>query len=99
MPTGNNASARRFGRRSRRQWLEGAQITDLAPTLMHVLDVPVASWMDGRVLQDVFTAAARRPTTYADYDVVRPGDGDVRLTSEEEAAIREQLAGLGYLRE
>ena len=28
----------------------GAQITDLAPTLMHVLDVPVASWMDGRVL-------------------------------------------------
>lgn len=81
------------------QWLEGAQITDLAPTLMHVLDVPVASWMDGRVLQDVFTAAARRPTTYADYDVVRPGDGDVRLTSEEEAAIREQLAGLGYLRE
>ena len=28
------------------QWLEGAQITDLAPTLMHVLDVPVASWMD-----------------------------------------------------
>ena len=40
------------------QWLEGAQIIDLAPTLMHVLGVPVASWMDGRVLQDVFTAAA-----------------------------------------
>jgi predicted AlkP superfamily phosphohydrolase/phosphomutase len=80
-------------------WLEGAQITDLAPTLMHVLGVPVASWMDGRVLHEVFDAAARRPVSYAEYDVIRPQGDDVALTSEEEAAIREQLAGLGYLRE
>jgi predicted AlkP superfamily phosphohydrolase/phosphomutase len=81
------------------QWLEGAQIVDLAPTLMHILGVPVASWMDGRVLQDVFDAAAKRPTSYAEYDVIRPEGDATRLTSEEEAAIREQLAGLGYLRE
>jgi predicted AlkP superfamily phosphohydrolase/phosphomutase len=80
-------------------WVEGAQIIDLAPTLMHVLGVPVASWMDGRVLQDVFDDMARRPVSYAEYDVIRPDGTDVRLTSEEEAAIREQLAGLGYLRE
>ena len=40
--------------RGRGQWLEGAAIQDLAPTLMHLMGLPVAAWMDGRVLLDLF---------------------------------------------
>jgi predicted AlkP superfamily phosphohydrolase/phosphomutase len=82
----------------RGHWLEGAHIQDLAPTLMHFLGLPVASWMDGRVL-DVFQPAAARPVAYAEYDVSLPDKSGAGLTVEEEDAIRTQLAGLGYLRD
>lgn len=78
-------------------WLEGVAIVDLAPTLLHMMGLPVASSMDGRVLQEVFESEARRPVRYADYAIGRGSDDGGSLTNEEEAAIREQLAGLGYL--
>jgi predicted AlkP superfamily phosphohydrolase/phosphomutase len=80
-------------------WLEGAGIHDLAPTLMHIMGLPVASWMDGRVLVDLFEPAAARPVAYAEYDLLAPDRSGAGLTSEEEDAIRAQLAGLGYLRD
>lgn len=76
-------------------WLEGAGIVDLAPTLMHAMHLPVATSMDGRVLLELFEDADTRPVVYGDFQVQRssaPG-----LSPEDEAAIREQLAGLGYL--
>jgi predicted AlkP superfamily phosphohydrolase/phosphomutase len=79
--------------------LEGAHIQDLAPTLMHIMGLPVASWMDGRVLASVFEPAAARPVAYAEYDLLAPDPSSVGLTVEEEDAIRAQLAGLGYLRD
>ena len=82
----------------RGQWLARAHIQDLAPTLLHIMGLPVASWMDGRVL-DVFEPTASRPVAYAEYDVVLPDKSGARLTAEEEDAIRAQLAGLGYLRD
>jgi predicted AlkP superfamily phosphohydrolase/phosphomutase len=83
----------------RSHWLEDAHIQDLAPTLMHVMGLPVASWMDGRVLQDLFEPAAVRPAAYAEYDVAERDPNGAGLTSAEEEAIRAQLAGLGYLRD
>jgi predicted AlkP superfamily phosphohydrolase/phosphomutase len=83
----------------RGHWLEGAHIQDLAPTLMHIMGLPVASWMDGRVLLDLFELAAARPVDYAEYDLLASDRSSVGLTVEEEDAIRAQLAGLGYLRE
>jgi predicted AlkP superfamily phosphohydrolase/phosphomutase len=83
----------------RGQRLEGAHIQDLAPTLMHVMGLPVASWMDGRVLATVFEPAAARPVAYAEYDLLAPDPSSEGLTVEEEDAIRAQLAGLGYLRD
>ncbi len=82
----------------RGQWLAGAHIQDLAPTLLHIMGLPVASWMDGRVL-DALDPAAARPVAYAEYDVTLPDRSGARLTAEEEEAIRAQLAGLGYLRD
>lgn len=80
------------------QWLEGASIEDLAPTLLHVMELPVATWMDGKVLHDVFAPAARRPVTFTEYEISVPGN-DARLSDADEEAIRAQLAGLGYLRD
>ena len=80
-------------------WLEGASIQDLAPTLMHIMGLPVASWMDGRVLVGLFDPAAVRPVAYAEYNLSAFERSGAGLTPEEEEAIRSQLAGLGYLRE
>lgn len=80
----------------RGHWLEGAAIQDLAPTVMHALGLPVSTSMDGRVLVEVFEPAAARPPVYETYDTTEP-PRDVHLNAEEEAAIRQQLAGLGYL--
>lgn len=77
------------------RWLEGAAIVDLAPTLMHILGLPVSTAMDGRVLTEVFEPSAIRPVEWATYDLA-PSTG-AGLTNEEHAAIRAQLAGLGYL--
>ena len=79
-------------------WIEGAQIIDLPPTLMHLLGLPAASWMDGKVITGIFEPSALRPVAYADYDLADV-DRSTRLSDADEEAIRAQLAGLGYLRE
>ena len=79
-------------------WIEGAQIIDLPPTVMHLMGLPAASWMDGKVISAIFEPSFMRKVAYADYDLAEVGPS-VRLTGEEEEAIRAQLAGLGYLRE
>ncbi len=83
----------------RGQWLEGAHIQDLAPTLMHIMGLPVASWMDGRVLQDLFDPSAVHAAVYGEYDVAERDPNSAGLSEAEEEAIRAQLAGLGYLRD
>ena len=79
-------------------WIDGAQIIDLPPTLMHLMGLPVASWMDGKVITSIFEPSALHEVTYADYELADV-DRSTRLTGEEEDAIRAQLAGLGYLQE
>jgi predicted AlkP superfamily phosphohydrolase/phosphomutase len=75
-------------------WREDAHIVDLAPTLLHAMGLPVSTTMDGRVLQDVFERP--QPVRCADYTTA-PTAPASRLSPAEEAAIRDQLAGLGYL--
>lgn len=79
------------------QWLEDARIVDLAPTLLHALGLPIATAMDGRALADAFEPAVARPVVYADYAPSPAAMDGQGLSPEDEAAIREQLAGLGYL--
>ncbi|MEI2689173.1 MAG: alkaline phosphatase family protein [Anaerolineae bacterium] len=83
----------------RGHWQEGAHIQDLAPTLMHIMGLPVASWMDGQVLQELFEPSAVRPAAYAEYDVAERDPHSAGLSAADEEAIRAQLAGLGYLRD
>ncbi|HZS18576.1 MAG TPA: alkaline phosphatase family protein [Candidatus Udaeobacter sp.] len=76
-----------------------ARLIDIAPTLLHLLNVPVPEDMDGQVLTSVF-----RPEFLAEH-TVRAGaasatsgaDRPSGYTEEESAKVEERLQALGYL--
>jgi hypothetical protein len=81
---------------------EGADLMDIAPTVLHLLGVPVPGDMDGRVLTEILdpalvpSPAAPEPvqaTTAAPVEQPVP----VAYTDEEDADIQQRLADLGYL--
>jgi predicted AlkP superfamily phosphohydrolase/phosphomutase len=79
--------------------IANARLIDIAPTLLHLLDVPVPEDMDGKVLTNLFhpdflsahavRAGAASGTSEAD----RPSG----YTDEESAKVEERLQALGYL--
>ena len=81
--------------------IEGAKIIDLAPTILYLLGLPIPSAMDGKVLTGIFS------DDFLTSHVIRYCDGsgaavDLNafhpdFSSEEEAAIRSRLEGLGYI--
>ncbi|MGC8640871.1 MAG: alkaline phosphatase family protein [Isosphaeraceae bacterium] len=96
-----------------------ATLLDIAPTVLHLLDVPVPADMDGRVLSELLDPRVS-PLSMAPAPVgsggffYHPtgcraqalGDGDVAdlsgvplvsYSEEEDAAIQQRLADLGYL--
>jgi len=78
--------------------LEGANIIDLAPTILYTMGVPIPSDMDGRVLTEAFDPEfrSRVEVQYSDELSQRPtGEGEYSADDEEE--IRERLRGLGYV--
>ena len=79
--------------------LKAAHITDIAPTVLHLMGLPVPEPMDGRPLLEILedpssvryvessALAASSPTV----------DPESQLTPEETAEIEERLRNLGYL--
>ena len=85
-------------------WIEGAAIQDVAPTVLHTMGLPVPADMDGRVLEDAFTAGyleafpLRIADAAADPAVAQAsGLPGIDYTAEGEKEILERLRGLGYL--
>lgn len=78
--------------------LTGANIIDLAPTILHLMDLEIPDDMDGKVLTEALKSdyLARHPVSYRKSD---NGDqGDERVYSDEDAAkVEERLRSLGYL--
>lgn len=79
------------------KWIEDARLLDLAPTLMHLVGLPIPSDMDGRVLEEMFTDDAW------DYPQVLPIDEDqevetaaVELSAEDQKIVMQRLKDLGY---
>jgi predicted AlkP superfamily phosphohydrolase/phosphomutase len=78
--------------------LTGACIIDLAPTILHLLALPVPSDMDGRVLAEwLDSGAAHRPSAIdfqeVDYQAGKPAN----LSAEDEADLLDRLKKLGYV--
>ncbi len=74
-----------------------AEIIDLAPTVVHLMGLPVPDDMDGRVLEEIFrqgSEAARRPVRRAP---AAPDLSPPNATDRDEAAVAERLRDLGYL--
>ena len=80
--------------------VDGANIIDVAPTILHLLDVPVPSHIDGRVLEEILTEehADRHPVRKVnDAEMPRADGPDGTYTAEDEVAISERLRALGYI--
>jgi predicted AlkP superfamily phosphohydrolase/phosphomutase len=74
--------------------VEGARILDLAPTILHLMGLPVPDDMDGRVLTEALSTSRsveRQSASLADEEA---GAG---LSAEETAEVEDRLRALGYL--
>jgi predicted AlkP superfamily phosphohydrolase/phosphomutase len=79
---------------------ESANLLDIAPTILHLLGVPVPADMDGRFLAELFDPAILAPATpadslYGDHAIAESVPS--AYTAEEDEAIQQRLADLGYL--
>jgi predicted AlkP superfamily phosphohydrolase/phosphomutase len=84
--------------------VEDARIIDVAPTVMHLLGLPVPSFMEGQVLESAFTPEyiADHPVTLDDtggdeVPAPEPSDPDPKADDAADKALRERLRSLGYL--
>lgn len=91
--------------------IEGAEIIDLAPTILHLLGVHVPPNMDGRILSQALSEVVKPqgdrptvepapgPTAGLEEQALPnspPVDGD-GLSADDEAAVLERLRNLGYV--
>jgi len=73
-------------------------VTDFAPTVLHLLGLPVPSYMDGRALTECLSGdAAARPVQVVDEALPEPEAQVDVYSAEEQAELEERLRGLGYL--
>jgi predicted AlkP superfamily phosphohydrolase/phosphomutase len=82
-----------------------AALLDIAPTVLHLLGVPVPADMDGRVLTELLGQTAPRPHLPA-FNLTNAGISDEHpaavlaessYSAEDDATIQQRLADLGYL--
>jgi predicted AlkP superfamily phosphohydrolase/phosphomutase len=79
--------------------IEGAAILDIAPTVLHVMGLPVPSDMDGRVIEDAFKDGYMEafPLRFIEPTAEGMTKDGVGYTEEGEEEILERLRGLGYM--
>jgi predicted AlkP superfamily phosphohydrolase/phosphomutase len=88
------------GKAIREGSVDGASIEDLAPTVLHLLGLPVPASMDGRVLSEMLVGnwVESHPVLYDGYVTKdNPQEQEYDYSSVEAEQVREQLRGLGYV--
>jgi len=78
--------------------VEGANLIDLAPTILYTMNVPVPFDMDGKVLINAFTSSyiKSNPIKYQKV-TIKPRPSKYEWSKEDEEKIKERLKMLGYL--
>jgi len=70
-------------------------LIDIAPTVLHLLGLPVPADMDGRVLEEIFPEAP--PVRYEEVDNRRAMETAMEYSAQEAELIEQRLKGLGYV--
>lgn len=87
----------------RRGEVEPVHLCDVAPTVLHLFDVPVPASMDGRVRGDIVTdqymsTHPDKPRSHGDGDEIREKTSRPReMTQREKDFMQQQLKDLGYM--
>jgi len=78
--------------------LQGANIVDLTPTLLHAMGVGVPRDLDGRVLSEAFEgpSPAAQPVTYTQASVYKDSSSGPEPPDGDMADVQERLRGWGY---
>ncbi len=78
--------------------VENARITDLAPTILYTMGLPVPAHMDGRVLREIFQEAFQPEVLPMDSTWQGETTGDSRtLTEQEKEMLTRLMRDLGYV--
>ena len=81
-------------------WFNGADITDVAPTVLYLMGLPIPGDMDGRPLLEAFDEhfVAEHPPQFDQAGAPQPVSTQHQaFTEEEEALIAKRLQALGYI--
>jgi arylsulfatase A-like enzyme len=73
---------------------------DIAPTVAHMMGVPIPQETDGQVLLSLFEESAepsRRPVVEESLGAKGQTEKGVAYTEEETEQVESQLRGMGYL--
>lgn len=73
--------------------IKNGEIADICPTILHYLNLPLGTEMDGKVLDEFFRE--KRKSSYCEYSGLRSSTRKDFGTDEEE--IKEKLKNLGYM--
>jgi predicted AlkP superfamily phosphohydrolase/phosphomutase len=79
--------------------LEGAEIIDLAPSILYLLNLPVPKGMDGKVLHKAFLNGMlqEKPIHYIEESPLPDFNPKDIYSDQEEEELKKQLKNLGYL--
>lgn len=78
------------------QILQDAEIIDIAPTILHLLGIPIPSDMDGKILK-IFKPQSELSTKNITYQKAVPRERMKPYSEIEEEKIKKRLKELGYL--
>ena len=78
--------------------LEGANIMDLTPTVLHAMGIGVPADLDGKVLSEAFEpgSAGAQPVRLTQANVYKDSGSKPELSDDEMAEVQEKLRGWGY---